>query len=79
MNLEKKFNPLSVSLKGLNVKIPISGFFPSFDLMEKSVFSKLPFKKFSIELKKLSLILEVSALDVVNINADNIITNNFLI
>ena len=46
----KKFNPSSLSYSGLKVKIPISGLRPSLDLIEKSVSSKFPFRKFSIEL-----------------------------
>ena len=57
-----------MSTKGLKVRIPISGLFPSFDLIEKSVFSKLSSNNDSIELKNLSLIFTVSAFEEVKIN-----------
>ena len=46
--------------------ILICGLVFSIDLILKSVFSKLSFKKLSIEPKKLDLILEVSATDTVD-------------
>ena len=77
----KKVKPSSLSTSGLRVKIPICGFSPSVDLIDISVFSKLSFKKLSIELKKLDLILEVSATDTVDekIKAYNVIRKYFFI
>ena len=57
----KKVKPLSVSIKGFKVKIPISGLLFSIDLIVKSVFSKFSFKKLSNELTNLFLIFKVSA------------------
>jgi hypothetical protein len=61
--------------------ILICGLVFSIDLILKSVFSKLSFKKLSIELKKLDLILEVSATDTVDekIKAYNAIRKYFFI
>ena len=46
------------------LKFLFQALLPSFDLIEKSVSLKFPSKKFSIELKKLSFNLDVSALEV---------------
>ena len=56
-----------------------SGLLPSFDFIEKSVSLKFPSRKFSTELKKLSFILEVSALEAVKTKREKIKTKYFFI
>ena len=76
----KKVRPSSVSDNGLKVSTLISGLVCSVDLIVKSVCSKLPSKKLSIELKDLSFTYPISAKDTVAEVIIKIISlaNNFI-